>query len=318
MVQNLSFSLENKKIWVPGSSGMVSSSIIRKLKSENLNFIATNREEVDLLSQTDVNLFYKNYNPDVVILSAAKVGGIYANSNKPADFIYENLLIQSNVIHGAKLNNIKKLIFLGSSCIYPKECPQPIKEVYLLTSTLEKSNEAYAIAKIAGLKMCQAYRYQYGCDFISLMPTNLYGPNDNFDPKNSHVPAALISRFHKAKVNNDKNVVVWGTGKPLREFLHVDDLADASVFLLKNYSNSLPINVGTGSDISIQEFSKKISKVVGYKGQISFDTSMPDGTMKKRLDVSRINSLGWSHKINLDDGLHDYYAWYKKNVNEVE
>ena len=293
---------------------MVSSSIIRKLKSENLNLIATNRKEVNLLNQSEVNLFYKNISPEVVILSAGKVGGIFANKNNPANFIYDNLIIQSNVIHGAMQHKVKKLLFMGSSCIYPKDCPQPIKEDYLLTSELEKTNESYAIAKIAGLKMCQAYRLQHGCDFISLMPTNLYGPNDNFDPKNSHVPAALLSRFHKAKVNNEKKVVVWGTGKPLREFLHVDDLADATLFLLKNYSDSLPINVGTGTDISIKDFSEKISRIVGFTGSIFFDTSMPDGTMKKRLDVSKIKSLGWSHKINFDDGLKNYYDWYKKNI----
>lgn len=312
------FTIENKKIWVPGSSGMVSSSIIRKLESENLNFIATTRKEVDLLNQSDVNSFYNKNNPDIVILSAGKVGGIYANKNNPADFIYENLLIQSNVIHGAMQYKVKKLLFMGSSCIYPKDCPQPIKEDYLLTSILEKTNESYAIAKIAGLKMCQAYRNQYGCDFISLMPTNLYGPNDNFDPKNSHVPAALITRFHKAKVNNEKDVTVWGTGKPLREFLHVDDLADATLFLLENYSDVLPINVGTGTDISIKDFAEKISKIVGYEGSISFDTSMPDGTMKKRLDVSKINALGWSHKIDFEKGLKDYYDWYKKNIIKNE
>ena len=260
--------------------------------------------------------FTKEVKPDVVILAAAKVGGIYANATYPVDFISDNLQIQQNVISGAQRNAVKKLLFLGSSCIYPRDCPQPIKEEYLLTSALEPTNEWYAIAKIAGIKLCQAYRKQYGCDFISAMPTNLYGPNDNFHPENSHVPAALLSRFHEAMIKGANSVNVWGTGKPCREFLHVDDLAEACLFLLQNYSGSQHINVGTGSDISIADFASLLKTVVGFEGHITFETDRPDGTPRKLLDVTNINALGWKSKIELEDGLKQYYRWYLENKNE--
>jgi GDP-L-fucose synthase len=310
------FILEGKKIWVAGANGMVGSAIVRSLSGFDVDLYATARTDVDLIDSAQVQAFYEEVKPNVVILAAAKVGGIHANATYPVDFISDNLQIQQNVISGAQRNSVKKLLFLGSSCIYPRDCSQPIKEEYLLTSALEPTNEWYAIAKIAGVKLCQAYRKQYGCDFISAMPTNLYGPNDNFHPENSHVPAALLSRFHEAKVRGANSVNVWGTGKPCREFLHVDDLAEACLFLLQNYSGGQHINVGTGSDISISEFSKIIKKIVGFEGGITFETDRPDGTPRKLLDVAKINALGWKSKIELKDGLKQYYRWYLENNNE--
>ena len=307
------FNLQGKKIWVPGANGMVGSAIIRRLADEGITALATNRQAVDLLDVSQVEQFYKNNSPDIVVLAAAKVGGIHANNTYPADFIAENLQVQQNIINGAYRHSVEKLLFLGSSCIYPKECPQPIKEDYLLTGPLEPTNESYAIAKIAGIKLCQAYNRQYGCNFISAMPTNLYGQNDNFHPENSHVPAALLQRCHQAKKNNDDKITVWGTGRPCREFLHVDDLADACIFLLRHYSDDTHINIGTGQDISIADFAHLIKDTVGFTGNIEFDSARPDGTMLKRLDVSKIETLGWSSKINLTEGLKTYYQWYLAN-----
>ena len=307
--------LKNKKIWIPGANGMVGSAIVRRLSNEEGMIFATTRAEVDLKNPAQVQAFYQELKPDIVVLAAAKVGGIHANNTYPVDFIAENLQIQQNVIVGAYEACVEKLLFLGSSCIYPRDCPQPIKEEYLLTGALEPTNEWYAIAKLTGIKLCQAYRIQYGCDFISAMPTNLYGPNDNFHPENSHVPAALLQRFHSAKVNHVDSVDVWGSGRPCREFLHVDDLADACVFLLKNYSDLQHINVGTGNDISIAGFADLIKRTVGYAGDIIFDTNRPDGAPRKLLDVSKIEALGWENKISLEEGLTQYYQWYLENNN---
>lgn len=304
------FDLRDKKVWVPGANGMVGSAIVRRLSCERVKVYSTTRNEADLTDLSQVKAFYTKIKPDVVVLAAAKVGGIHANKTYPVDFIAENLKIQQNVIIEAHQASVKKLLFLGSSCIYPRDCPQPIKEDYLLTGALEPTNEPYAIAKIAGIKLCQAYQTQYGCDFISAMPTNLYGPNDNFHPENSHVPAALLQRFHEAKNNREKNVVVWGSGKPCREFLHVDDLANACVFLLKNYSGLQHINVGTGSDISIADFANLMKRTTGFEGEIVFDTNRPDGTPRKLLDVSKIRDMGWESEIALEAGLKQYYQWY--------
>ncbi|HPP04400.1 MAG TPA: GDP-L-fucose synthase [Spirochaetota bacterium] len=305
---------KKSKIFVAGHRGLVGSAIVRKLQQEGYNnLILRTREELDLTNFNAVSEFFKKEKPEYVFLAAAKVGGILANSTKKAEFIYENLQIQNNVIHNAYLNNVKKLLFLGSSCIYPKMCPQPIKEEYLLSGYLEPTNDAYAIAKIAGLIMCRSYNEQYGANFISAMPTNLYGYNDNFDLNSSHVLPALIRKFHEAKVENKKEVIVWGTGSPLREFLFVDDLADALLFLMNNYNENIHINVGTGEDISIKDLAFLIKEVVGFNGQITFDTSKPDGTPRKLLDVSRINKLGWKAKTSLKDGIKLTYEWYLKN-----
>ena len=309
------FSLDNLKVWVPGSNGMVSSAIIKKLKTENCKIITSTRSQLDLTDKIKVFEFYKSNQPDVVILSAAKVGGIHANNTYPVDFLLENLCIQNNIISGAHNFSIKKLLFLGSSCIYPKNIDDPISEDHLLTGSLEETNEWYAIAKISGIKLCQAYQKQYNRNFISAMPTNLYGPNDNFHPLNSHVPAALLLKFHNAKINDEPFVTVWGSGNPKREFLYVDDLADACLYLLKNYNGIQPINVGTGEDISIKDFAAKIKNIVGYKGELKFDKSKPDGTMRKRLNISRLNNLGWHYKFSLDQGLKLFYEWFSENVN---
>jgi GDP-L-fucose synthase len=303
---------KNSKIYIAGHNGMVGSAIVRNLKSKGYhNLIHKSFSELDLLNQSDVQKFFQTEKPEYVILAAAKVGGIVANNTYRAQFIYENLQIQNNVIHASHLNSVKKLLFLGSSCIYPKHAPQPMKEEYLLTNTLEPTNEPYAIAKIAGIKMCQAYNDQYGVDYISVMPTNLYGYNDNFDLKTSHVLPALIRKFHEAKENNSEFVEIWGSGSPYREFLHVDDMADASVYLLENYSGNDFVNIGTGKDISIKDLALLIKEIVGFKGYLKFDSSKPDGTPKKRLDVSKLNSLGWAAKISLRDGISKTYLWYK-------
>jgi GDP-L-fucose synthase len=307
----------NSKIYVAGHRGMVGSAIVRKLKNEGYNRIITRTSsELDLRNQDAVESFFKREQPDYVFLAAAKVGGIHANNTFRAEFIYDNMMIQNNVIHCSYINDVKKLLFLGSSCIYPKFSEQPIKEDYLLTGKLEPTNQPYALAKITGIEMCNAYRSQYGCDFISAMPTNLYGPNDNYDLNNSHVLPALIRKFHEAKKQNLPNVTMWGTGKPKREFLHVDDLADACYFLMENYSGDTALNVGTGEDISIMDLAILIKRTIGYEGEIINDLTKPDGTPRKLLDVSLINSLGWKSKISLDLGINEVYKntqglnWY--------
>jgi GDP-L-fucose synthase len=299
------------RIYVAGHRGLVGSAIVRRLRREGADqLILRTHEELDLTCQADVERFFADEQPEYVFLAAAKVGGILANSTYPAEFIRDNLAIQTNVIHSAWKHGVRKLLFLGSSCIYPKDCPQPIKEEYLLTGPLEPTNEPYAIAKIAGLKMCQAYRRQYGFDAIVAMPTNLYGPGDNYDPDNSHVVAALIRRFHEAKMRSDGEVVVWGTGTPKREFLHVDDLADALLFLMHNYSAEDSINIGSGQEASVMELAELIADIVGYRGAILCDLSKPDGTPRKRLDTSRLGVLGWESRIGLRAGIEDSYPWF--------
>lgn len=295
---------KDAKIYVAGHRGMVGSAIYRKLIELGYNNIVTRTsQELDLRNQQAVVDFFNTEKPDYVFLAAAKVGGIMANNTYRADFIYENMAIQNNVIKSSYDNNVNKLMFLGSSCIYPKMAPQPLNEDLLLTGTLEPTNEPYAIAKIAGIKMAEAFRDQYGCNFISVMPTNLYGINDNYHPQNSHVLPALIRRFHEAKVNNSDEVVIWGTGTPLREFLFSDDLADACVFLMNSYDEKQFVNIGIGEDLSIKDLAELIKEVIGYKGKISFDTSKPDGTPRKLMDVSKLHALGWKHKINLREGI---------------
>lgn len=303
----------NAKIYVAGSRGLVGSAIVRKLRAEGYtNIVERTSRELDLRNQVLVNEFFRTERPEYIFLAAAKVGGIHANNTYPAEFIYENLLIQNNVIQGAHQYGARKLMFLGSSCIYPKFAPQPLKEEYLLTGELEPTNEAYAIAKIAGIKMCQAYRQQYGDDLISVMPTNLYGINDNFDLANSHVLPALLRKFHEAKETGSGTVTVWGSGKPRREFLYVDDMADACYFLMKNYSDREIVNIGTGSDVTIAELSSMIADVTGFKGEIVYDASKPDGTPVKRLDVSKLSDLGWQAKTSLQHGIEQTYAWFKQ------
>jgi GDP-L-fucose synthase len=305
---------KDSKIYVAGHRGMVGSAILRKLQKEGYsNIITKTSKELDLRIQKDVDDFFKLEKPEYVFLAAAKVGGILANNTYRAEFIYDNLMIQSNVIHSAYKYGVKKLLFLGSSCIYPKYAPQPMKEEYLLSGYLEPTNEPYAIAKITGIKMCEAYRHQYGCNFISAMPTNLYGPNDNYDLNNSHVLPALIRKFHEAKIYSKKEVIVWGTGNPRREFMHVDDLADACLFLMLNYNDSQFVNVGTGKDISIRELAELIKTIVGYEGNIIFDTTKPDGTPRKLLDLNYMHSLGWHHKIELEEGIKMTYQDFLEN-----
>jgi len=295
---------KNDKIYVAGHRGMVGSAIHRKLLKEGYtNIITRTSAELDLRSQQAVTDFFAAEKPDYVFLAAAKVGGIVANNTYRADFLYENLAIQNNVIHNAYLNEVKKLMFLGSSCIYPKLAPQPLKEDYLLTGTLEETNEPYAIAKIAGIKMCDAYRDQYNCNFISVMPTNLYGYNDNYHPHNSHVLPALIRKIHEAKTNNVNEVVVWGSGSPMREFLFADDLADACFFLMQTYNEPHLINIGTGHDLTIKDLALLIKGVLGYDGELVFDTTKPDGTPRKLMDVSKLHSLGWKHQVELQEGI---------------
>ena len=309
---------KESKIFVAGHRGLVGSAILRKLRSLGYrNLITRTRDELDLRDQAAVDRFFEEERPEYVFLSAAKVGGILANSTYPADFIRDNLQIQTNVIDAAYRSGSKKLLFLGSSCIYPKHAPQPMKEEHLLTGPLEPTNEWYAIAKIAGIKMAQAYRRQYGFNAISLMPTNLYGPGDNFDLETSHVIPALIRKFHEAKERGEPHVVVWGTGKPRREFLHVDDLADAAVFLMQQYEGEEFVNVGVGEDVSIRELAELIREVVGFGGKIVFDASKPDGTPRKLLDVSRISKMGWSPKIPLAQGLKQTYDWYRSHYSGV-
>lgn len=306
---------KNAKIYIAGHRGMVGSAILRKLEKEGFtNFVLRTSGELDLRDQVAAAKFFEAEKPDYVFLAAAKVGGIVANNTYKAEFIYENLMIEANVIHQSYLNGVKKLMFLGSSCIYPKMAPQPLKEEYLLTGLLEPTNEPYAIAKIAGIKMCDAYRDQYGCNFISVMPTNLYGPNDNYDLQNSHVLPALIRKFHEAKIEGKKEVVIWGTGSPLREFLHADDLADACYYLMESYNEPGLVNIGTGEDISIKDLALMIKGIVGFEGSLVFDTSKPDGTPRKLMDVSKLHSKGWRHKIDLEEGIRSVYEEYTVNV----
>ena len=299
---------KNSKIYIAGHRGMVGSAIHRRLQKEGFsNFVLRTSKELDLRNQQAVADYFAAEKPDYVFLAAAKVGGIVANNTYRADFLYDNLMIQSNIIHQAYVNGVTKLLFLGSSCIYPKLAPQPLKEEYLLTGPLESTNEPYAIAKIAGIKMCDAYRNQYGCNFISVMPTNLYGPNDNYDLANSHVLPALIRKFHEAKERGDSEVVVWGSGNPKREFLHADDLADACVFLMETYNEPGLINIGTGKDISIKELAELVKAITGFEGQIVFDASKPDGTPRKLMDVSKLTAKGWTASISLQEGIAQTY-----------
>ena len=301
----------SKKIYVAGHRGLVGSAFIRGLKQQGFTRILTRtHSQLDLTRQKDVEAFFQTEKPNYVILAAAKVGGIYANNTYPADFIMQNLQIQCNVIDSAYRSQVQKLLFLGSSCIYPRSCPQPIKEEYLLSDYLEETNEAYALAKIAGLKMCSFYNRQYHTDYISVMPCNLYGPQDNFSLENSHVLPALIRRFHEAKIQKLPQVVVWGTGTPLREFLHVDDLVKASLFLMDHYTGNDFFNVGYGEEISIGDLARLVKKVTGYQGELIFDSSKPDGTPRKLTDISRIKSLGWSPEISLEEGIRDTYSWF--------
>lgn len=313
--QNVNFNKKleiSDKIYVAGHNGMVGSAIVRKLKSLGFtNFLLRTSKELDLRNQTEVFDFLQTEKPDYVFLAAAKVGGIVANNTYRGQFLYENLQIQNNVIHGSYLADVKKLMFLGSSCIYPKLAPQPLKEDYLLTGLLEPTNEPYAIAKIAGIKMCEAYRDQYGCNYISVMPTNLYGPNDNYDLNNSHVLPAMIRKFHEAKLENKPSVELWGTGSPMREFLHANDLAEACVYLMENYNDSTLVNIGTGVDVTIKELAETIKNEVGYEGEIVWNTEKPDGTPRKLMDVSKLNGLGWKHSIELKDGIAMVYNEYK-------
>jgi len=315
------------KIYIAGHNGMVGSAIVRKLREKGfMNIVTCSSSELDLANQQNVHNFLQKEKPDYVVIAAAKVGGIYANDSYPAEFIYQNLMIEANLVHGSYLAGVNKLLFLGSSCIYPKESQQPIKEDYLLSGHLESTNEPYAIAKIAGIKLCESYNRQYGTDYRSIMPTNLYGPNDNFHPKNSHVIPALIRKFHEAKVENKPFVEVWGSGKPMREFLHVDDMADASIHIMDIDKRILEsevdpmlshINIGTGADITIKDVAQTVKEVVGFCGEIVFNTKMPDGTKRKLLDVSKIENLGWKPVIILKDGLKETYEWFITNSKVV-
>jgi GDP-L-fucose synthase len=313
--RHLSTTLMNKqdKIYIAGHRGMVGSAIKKKLESEGFkNLLVKTSDELDLRNQEAVHNLFEKEKPEYIFFAAAKVGGILANNTYRADFIYENLMIESNVIHAAWKSAVKKLMFLGSSCIYPKLAPQPLKEEYLLTGQLEYTNEPYAIAKIAGIKLCDSFRAQYGCNFISVMPTNLYGPNDHYDLKNSHVIPALIRKFHDAKKNREPFVTIWGTGKPKREFLHVDDVADACYFLMENYNDPGLVNVGAGTDLSILDLAKLIARITGFKGRIERDLSKPDGTPRKLMDVSKINAMGWKASISLEEGIRPVYAEYER------
>lgn len=309
---------KNSKIYVAGHRGMVGSAIVRKLEKEGYtNIITRTSKELDLREQQAVRDFFETERPDYVFLAAAKVGGIHANNTYRAQFLYDNLMIQSNVIDSSYRNNVKKLLFLGSSCIYPKMAPQPMKEEYLLTGPLEPTNEPYALAKITGIKLCETYRHQYGCNYISAMPTNLYGPNDNYDLYNSHVLPALLRKFHTAKAENRPFVELWGTGSPRREFMHVDDMADACYFLMQNYNGEQFVNIGTGKDLTIKELGLMIKTIVGYTGELRFDSSKPDGTPRKLQDVTRLHSLRWKHRIELEEGIRSVYSEVKHKLDEM-
>jgi len=306
------------RIYVAGHGGLVGSAILRRLEREGFtNILTATRNQLDLRDQAAVNYWFKANNPEYVFLVAGTVGGILANSTRPAEFIYDNMMIHATVVHSSHLHDVKKLLYLGSSCIYPRECEQPMREEYLLSGYLEPTNEPYAVAKIAGIKLCQAYRRQYGCDFISAMPTNLYGPNDNFDLESSHVLPALIRKFHDAKVEGRDEVTIWGTGSPRREFLHVDDLADACLFVMRNFDDVEHINIGTGQDLTIRELAEMVGEVVYPAAKLVFDTSKPDGTPQKLLDVTRLNELGWKHSIELRDGIESSYEWYLDEAKVV-
>jgi GDP-L-fucose synthase len=307
---------KSDKIYIAGHRGMVGSAILKKLQSEGFtNFALKTSPELDLRNQSDVNSFFENEKPDLVFMAAAKVGGILANNIYRAEFLYDNIMIQNNIIHASYKNNVNKLLFLGSSCIYPKLASQPLKEEYLLSGELEPTNEPYAIAKIAGIKMCDAYRSQYGCNFISVMPTNLYGSNDNYDLNNSHVLPAFIRKFHEAKIKNDPEVIIWGSGKPRREFLHADDLAEACFFLMNKYNEPGFINIGTGEDIEINELAILIKNIIGYTGNIKHDSSKPDGTPRKLLDVTKLKTMGWLPKIGLEEGIRKAYKDFLSKHN---
>ena len=304
------------KIYVAGHRGLVGSAIVRNLQKKGYhNIVGRTHKELDLTNQTEVRKFFEEEKPDIVVLAAAKVGGIHANNTAPAEFIYENLQIQCNVIQCCHEYHVKKLLFLGSTCIYPKMAPQPIPEDALLAGALEPTNEAYALAKISGLKMCEFYKKQYGDDFISCMPTNLYGPHDNYDLENSHVMPAMIRKFHEAKVNGADSVELWGTGAPLREFLYVDDMADACVFLLENYDGVQHVNIGTGREVTIKQLAETVKEVVGFQGTIVWNDSMPDGTPRKLTDVSKLHGLGWHHKVDLEEGVRLAYEWFQENID---
>lgn len=308
------FSLSGKKVWVAGHNGMVGSAVTERLASEGCELCNVTRSQLDLRDQIAVRKWLDKHKPNVIVLAAATVGGILANSSRPAEFLYDNLAIESNIIHGSYEIGVEKLLFLGSACIYPKEAPQPMIEEALLTGPLEPTNQWYAVAKIAGIKLCEAYRQQYECDFISAQPNNLYGPGDNFDLETSHVIPALMAKAHTAKINVLPSIEIWGTGKPMREFLHVNDLADALVYLLKVYSGPTHINIGTGEEISIRELAESIADTVDFKGSLTFDINKPDGAMRKLLDISRIKELGWKPSINLRDGLQSTYEWYLEEI----
>ena len=315
----MAYSLVGKRIWVAGHNGMVGGAVVRRLGDEGCEIITAGRDVVDLTKQNDVHDWMRRENPDAIILAAAKVGGIHANSTYPVDFLYENLMIQANIINSAHQTDVERLLFLGSSCIYPKLSKQPIKESSLLTGSLEPTNEWYAIAKIAGLKLVQAYRTQYGRDWVSAMPTNLYGPGDNYDLKNSHVLPALLRKFHEAKERGDDEVIVWGTGSPLREFMHCDDLADALVFVLKDYSGYEHLNIGSGHEVSIKALAEIIAEVVDYDGRLTWDTSKPDGTPRKLLDCSSLTEIGWQNSRTLRDGIMETYAeWCTKKNSSID
>jgi GDP-L-fucose synthase len=316
-LQKVDFSLSGLKVWVAGHTGMAGSSIVRRLQSETCEILTVARREVDLRRQSAVEEWMEHHRPDAVFLAAGTVGGILANSTRPAEFLYDNLQIELNIIQASRNVGVKKLLFLGSSCIYPREAAQPMTEEALLTGPLEPTNEAYAIAKIAGIKLCEAYRRQYGCDFISAMPTNLYGIGDNFDLQQGHVAAALIAKFHRAKIENQPSVELWGSGRPLREFLFVDDLADALIFMMKHYSDAPHLNVGTGREISILDLAKLLGSIVGYQGEIVFDASKPDGMMRKVMQVDRLASLGWRASTSVEEGFRAAYLWYVDNIERV-
>jgi GDP-L-fucose synthase len=309
---------KNAKVYVAGHRGMVGSALVRKLQSEGFsNIVTATTSEVNLIDQKATRDFFERERPDYVFVAAAKVGGIHANNTYRADFLYQNLMIECNTIHSAFEFDVKKLLFLGSTCIYPKMAPQPLKEEYLLSGYLESTNEPYAIAKIAGIKLCESYRRQYGCDFISAMPTNLYGPNDNYDLNNSHVLPALIRKFHEAKIAGRPEVVIWGSGSPMREFLHVDDLAAGCYFLMENYSDEGLVNVGTGEDVSIKDLALLIKATVGFEGELTWDSSKPDGTPRKLTDCSKIHNLGWMHKIGLQEGISSVYEQFRKDYDRI-
>jgi len=311
-----SFDLTGKRVWVAGHRGMAGAAMVRRLMRENCEIVTADRSELDLLRQADVHAWMGDKKIDAVFLAAATVGGIMANATRPAEFLYENLVIETNVIHAAKSAGVKKLLFLGSSCIYPRMAEQPMREEALLTGALEPTNEWYAIAKIAGIKLCAAFRRQYGCDFVSVMPTNLFGPGDRYDAQNGHVVAALIMKIHAARRSNSAAVELWGSGTPKREFLFTEDLADACVFVMKNYSDELFLNVGTGRDMTILELAESIARVAGWKGTFTFDRSKPDGMPRKVMDVSRLQALGWSAHTTFDEGIKQAYDWYVSNVAE--